>query len=91
MTQFWQFLSEGYLPLIRKDSVTHMHGPAVYVNEERLFARELSLENSDSYLFSTGFTSFIVLFLYLCAWFLLLFHLPMYLPLETSTFFIRTG
>ena len=68
-----------------------MHGPAVYVKAERLFARELSLENSDSYLISTGFTSFIVLLLYLCAWFVLLFDLPMYLPLDTSTLFIRTG
>ena len=41
----------SYLPLIRKDSVTHMHGLAVYVKEGLLFARDLSLENSaDSYL-----------------------------------------
>ena len=40
-----------YLPLIRKDSTTHMHGLAVYVKEELPFARDLSLENSaDSYL-----------------------------------------
>ena len=58
----------GYLPLIRKDSRTHMHGLAVYVKEGLPFARELSLENSaDSYLcfrlallhslYFTGFTS----------------------------------
>ena len=41
----------GYLPLIRKDSITHMHGLAVYVKEGLPFARDLSLENSaDSYL-----------------------------------------
>ena len=40
-----------YLPLIRKDSSTHMHGLAVYVKEGLPFARDLSLENSaDSYL-----------------------------------------
>ena len=45
------FLVRGYLPLIRKDSGTHMHGLAVYVKEGLPFARDLSLENSaDSYL-----------------------------------------
>ena len=40
-----------YLPLIQKDSSTHMHGLAVYVKERFPFARDLSLENSsDSYL-----------------------------------------
>ena len=40
----------GYLPLIRKDFSTHMHGLAVYVKEGLPFARDLSLENSaDSY------------------------------------------
>ena len=27
------FFARGYLPLIRKDSVTHMHGLVVHVNE----------------------------------------------------------
>ena len=46
------FSVRGYLPLIRKDSSTHMHGLAVYVKEGLPFARDLSLENSaDSYLF----------------------------------------
>ena len=41
----------GYLPLIRKDSGTHMHGLTVYVKEGLPFAQDLSLENSgDSYL-----------------------------------------
>ena len=39
-----------YLPLIRKDSSTHMHGLAVYVKEGLLFVPNLSLERSaDSY------------------------------------------
>ena len=45
------FSVRGYLPLIRKDSSTHMHGLAVYVKEGLAFAWGLSLENStDSYL-----------------------------------------
>ena len=41
----------GYLPLIRKDSGTHMHGLAVYVKEGLPFTQDLSLENSaDFYL-----------------------------------------
>ena len=45
------FCVRGYLPLIQKDSSTHMHGLAVYVKEGLSFARDLSLENSaDSYL-----------------------------------------
>ena len=41
----------GYLPLIRKDSGTHMHGLAVYVKEGLPFTRDLSLKNcADSYL-----------------------------------------
>ena len=45
------FSVRGYLPLIRKDSSTHMHGLAVYVKEGLAIARDLSLKNSaDSYL-----------------------------------------
>ena len=41
----------GYLPLIRKDSSTHMQGLPVYVKEGCPFAWDLSPENSaDSYL-----------------------------------------
>ena len=48
---FGNFSVRGYLPLIQKDSVTHMHGLAVYAKEGLPFARDLSLENSaDSYL-----------------------------------------
>ena len=35
------FSVRGYLPLIRKDSSTHMHGLAVYVKEGLLFGRDL--------------------------------------------------
>ena len=45
------FSVRGYLPVIQKDSSTHMHGLAVYVKEGLPFAQDLSLENSaDSYL-----------------------------------------
>ena len=45
------FSVRGYLPLIWKDSSTHMHGLAVYVKEGLPFARDLFLETSaDSYL-----------------------------------------
>ena len=45
------FSVRGYLPLIRKDSSTHMHGFAFYVKEWLPFAQDLSLEHSaDSYL-----------------------------------------
>ena len=45
------FSVRAYLPLIRKDSSTHMHSLAVYVKEGLPFARDSSLENSaDSYL-----------------------------------------
>ena len=41
----------GYLPLIRKDSITYMHSLKVYVKEGVPFARDFSLENfADSYL-----------------------------------------
>ena len=50
-TDSGNFSVRGYLPIIRKDSSTHMHVLAVYVKEGLPFARELSLENSsDSYL-----------------------------------------
>ena len=58
------FSGRGYLPLILKDFNTHMHGLAVYVKEGLPFARDLSLENSAEFLFSTGFTSLIVLLLF---------------------------
>ena len=58
----------GYLPLIRKDSSTHMHGLAVYVKEGLPFARDLSLENSaDSYLcFRLALLHSVSYFFFLC-------------------------
>ena len=45
------FSVRGYLPLIRKDSSTHMHGLTVYMKEGLPLAWNLYLENSaDSYL-----------------------------------------
>ena len=45
------FSVRSYLPLIRKDSSTYMHGLAVYVKEGFPFALDLYLEHSaDSYL-----------------------------------------
>ena len=45
------FFVRGNLPLIRKDSSTHMHGLAVCVKGRLPFAWDLFLENSvDSYL-----------------------------------------
>ena len=35
----------GYLPSVQKDSTTHMHSLAVYVNKVLPFAWDLSLEN----------------------------------------------
>ena len=41
----------GYLPLIQKDSITHMHGLAVYVKQRPPFALDLYLEiSTDSYI-----------------------------------------
>ena len=45
------FSVRDYLPLIRKDSSTNIHGLAVYVKEGLPFARDSSLENpADFYL-----------------------------------------
>ena len=40
------FSVRGYLPLIPKDSTTHVRGLSVYVKEGLPFARDLFLENS---------------------------------------------
>ena len=45
------FSVRGCIPIIRKESTTHMHGLAIYVKEGLPSARDLSLEHSaDSYL-----------------------------------------
>ena len=46
MTDFVNSSVRVCLPLIRKDSSTHMHGIAVYVKEGLPFAWDLSQENS---------------------------------------------
>ena len=86
----------GYLPLIRKDSSTHMHHLAVYVKEGLPFARDLSPENSaDSHLlfdwlyFTQCLTSSSsVDHLRLCARFLILFHLTS-MSFSRSTHYTR--
>ena len=67
----------GYLPLLRKDSITHMLGFAVYVKEGLPFARDVSLENSADSYFTHCLTSFSSINHLLClyAQFLILFHL----------------
>ena len=48
---YGNFSVRGYLPLIPKNSSTHMSGLAAYVKEVLPFARDFSLKNSaDSYL-----------------------------------------
>ena len=64
---FWQFLCEGYLPSIGKDSITHMHGLTWLTCVERSsFCTELiSRKFADSHLrFPHGFTSLSVLLLF---------------------------
>ena len=77
------FSVRGYLPLIRKDSGTHIDGLAVYVKEGLPFARDLSLETLqiliyvfDWLYFTQCLTSFSAIdhLLQLCARFLILFH-----------------
>ena len=46
LIDFGNFPVKGYLPLIRKDSITHMHGLAFCEKEGLPFTRDLSLENS---------------------------------------------
>ena len=59
------FSVTGYLPLIRNDSSTHMHGLAVYVKEGLLLHGTISRKLCRFLLmFSTCFTSLSVLFLF---------------------------
>ena len=77
------FSMGGYLPLIWKDSSTHMHDLTVYLKEGFPFAWDLSLENSaDLYVFNWLYftqcmTSFSSINHLLChyARFLILYHL----------------
>ena len=45
------FSMRGYIPLIRKDSVTLMYDLAVYVKEKLRFAQDLSPESSADFYF----------------------------------------
>ena len=67
LIDFGYFFVRGYLPLIRKDSVTHMHDLAVYVKEGPPFTRDIISWKFCwfSLMFSTGFTSFSVYFFFL--------------------------
>ena len=69
------FSVRGYLPLIRKDSITHMPGLAVYVRRTS-FCKGLISRKLWGFLlmFSTGFTSFSSIdhLLRCYAWFLIL-------------------
>ena len=57
------FFVRGYLPLIQKDFITHMHSLVVYVKEELPFAQDLS---ADSYLcFSSDLTYSLSYFFFL--------------------------
>ena len=60
------FSVRGYLPLIRKDSSTHMHGLTVYVKEGLPFGMGSISRKPCRFLFmfSTGFTSPHVLLLF---------------------------
>ena len=59
------FSVRGYLPLIRNDSITHMHSLAVYVKKWLPFSWDLSLKNCGFLLmFSASFTSFNVFFFF---------------------------
>ena len=60
------FSVRRYLPLIRKDFSTHMHGLVVYVKEGLTFAPDLISRKLCRFLFmfSTGFTSLSVLLLF---------------------------
>ena len=71
------FSVKGYLPLIWKVSITHMHGLAFYVKEGLPFAQYLSLENSvDSYL---------------CFWLDLLHCVLLVFPLLITFFVVMQG
>ena len=59
------FSLRGYLPLIQKDTSTHMHGLIVFVKERLPFAQDFSRKLCRSlFMFLTGFTSLSVLLLF---------------------------
>ena len=69
------FSVRGYLPLIGKDSSSHMHSLTVYAKVGLPFARKLFLENCRFLLiFSTGFISHSVVLLPLLITFFVFVH-----------------
>ena len=85
------FSVRGYFPLIQKDSITHMHGLAVYVKEGLPFAQDLSVQILtyvlDWLYFTQCLTSFLSVNHLLCRYarFLILFHLTFILGSLTVT------
>ena len=75
-TDSGNFSVRGYLPLIQKNSNTHMHVLAVYLKEELSFPRDLYLENSaDSYLcFQRSLLHCILLLFHLSITFFIFVH-----------------
>ena len=67
----------GYLPLIRKDCSTHMHGLAVYPRDLSLEHLQILTYVFDLLYFTHCLTSFSPIdhVLRLYTWFLILFHL----------------
>ena len=61
----------GYLPLIQKNSSTHMYGLAVYVKEGPSFAWDLSLEN-----FEDSSLCFLLALLHSVSYFSFLYQSP---------------
>ena len=62
------FSVKGCLPLIQKDSVTHLHVLTVYVNKGLPFPQDSSLENSEDCYLSLVFAllHFVSYFFFLC-------------------------
>ena len=65
------FFARGYLPLIWKDSVVHIHAPAVYVKLPLPVAGDLSLEN-----FASFYSSFCLALLHSVSSFFFLYWSP---------------
>ena len=65
------FSLRGYLPLIQKDSITHMHGLEVYVKKGLPFAWDLCVENS-----AGSYLCFQLAFLHLVFYFCFLYQSP---------------
>ena len=65
------FFARGYLPLIWKDLVVHIHAPKVYVKVRLPVARDLSLEN-----FTNSYSSFWLVLLHSVSSFFFLYRSP---------------